>query len=375
MLVRTRNWLLSRRDGKGGFLRNPRALDSFGGAPEDTTDVYITWALSQSDVTGMDAEVDKAARVGLQGNDMYVAALAANILLNRGDASRAQPILEKLAAAFGAAGGHAPDSSSPSITGSTGSNLIMETTSLAILAFVRSPSRYAPQLDAAFDWLMSQCKNGRFGATQATILALKAIIAVDEARPQENMQPGQVTLSLAGSSTCVVLDTSKTTAMSISPDAAALGSSHDIILHMNGGFAVPYSITVSYLTDQPADSLGCLVSLSQQLSRGTVREGETVDLNVVLKNRSTEGVAMTVAIIGIPGGLEARADQLRELVKETKLDCYELRSREVILYWRGLAPGAEKPLSLSLLATVPGQYTGPASRAYLYYADDAKEVR
>jgi uncharacterized protein YfaS (alpha-2-macroglobulin family) len=117
------------------------------------------------------------------------------------------------------------------------------------------------------------------------------------------------------------------------------------------------------------------VSLSQQLSRGTVREGETVDLNVVLKNRSTEGVAMTVAIIGIPGGLEARADQLRELVKETKLDCYELRSREVILYWRGLAPGAEKPLSLSLLATVPGQYTGPASRAYLYYADDAKEVR
>jgi hypothetical protein len=65
---------------------------------------------------------------------------------------------------------------------------------------------------------------------------------------------------------------------------------------------------------------------------------------------------MTVAIIGIPGGLEPRSDQLRELVKEAKLDCYELRGREVVLYWRGLAPGAEKPLSLSLLAAVPGQY-------------------
>ena len=35
MLQRTREWLLSRRDEKGGFLRNPRALDSFGRAPEE----------------------------------------------------------------------------------------------------------------------------------------------------------------------------------------------------------------------------------------------------------------------------------------------------------------------------------------------------
>ena len=371
MLVRTRDWLMSRRDGKGGFLRNPRALDSFGGAPADTTDVYITWALSQSDVTGIDAEVDKAAQVGLMGDDMYVAALAANTLLNRGDVSRAMPILDKLAAAF-AAGGHAPDSRVPSITGSTGSNLAMETTSLAILAFIRAP-RFAPQLQAAFEWLMSQCKNGRFGATQATILALKAIIAVDEARPQGDVQPGEVTLSCGGASASVELDSSKTTALDIS-SGVGHDSAHDIVLHMSGGFAVPYSISVNYVTDQPVDSSGCLVSLSQQLNKSSVLEGETVDLNVLVKNRSTDGVAMAVAIIGIPGGLEARADQLRELVKEAKVDCYELRPREVILYWRGLAPGAEKPLSLSLLAAVPGRYTGPASRVYLYYADDAKEV-
>src|SRR5204863_2363961 len=35
MVARTRAWLLSRRDGKGGFQRNSRALDSFGGAPDD----------------------------------------------------------------------------------------------------------------------------------------------------------------------------------------------------------------------------------------------------------------------------------------------------------------------------------------------------
>lgn len=35
MIERTKKWLLERKDKvKGGFQRNPRALDSFGGAPE-----------------------------------------------------------------------------------------------------------------------------------------------------------------------------------------------------------------------------------------------------------------------------------------------------------------------------------------------------
>ena len=48
MLQRTRAWLLARRDGNGGFSRNAKALDSFGRAPEDTTNAYITWALVES---------------------------------------------------------------------------------------------------------------------------------------------------------------------------------------------------------------------------------------------------------------------------------------------------------------------------------------
>src|SRR5213593_1262653 len=46
MLDRTRAWLLSRRDGKGGFNLNAKALDSFGRAPVDTTNAYIVWALT-----------------------------------------------------------------------------------------------------------------------------------------------------------------------------------------------------------------------------------------------------------------------------------------------------------------------------------------
>jgi hypothetical protein len=44
----------------------------------------------------------------------------------------------------------------------------------------------------------------------------------------------------------------------------------------------------------------------------------------------------------------------------------------VVLYWRALKPEERVELSISLIAAVPGTYTGPASRAYLYYTDEHK---
>ncbi len=46
--------------------------------------------------------------------------------------------------------------------------------------------------------------------------------------------------------------------------------------------------------------------------------------------------------------------------------------RDVVLYWRSMAAGAKVDVPLSLIAAVPGTYTGPASRAYLYYTDEHK---
>ena len=48
LIKRTQAFLLSRSDGSGGFKRNPRALDTFGGAPKHTTDAYIVWASSRA---------------------------------------------------------------------------------------------------------------------------------------------------------------------------------------------------------------------------------------------------------------------------------------------------------------------------------------
>ena len=42
-------------------------------------------------------------------------------------------------------------------------------------------------------------------------------------------------------------------------------------------------------------------------------------------------------------------------------------------YWRSLAPKRKVELKLDLVAEIPGRYTGPASRAYLYYTAEQKQ--
>jgi hypothetical protein len=51
---------------------------------------------------------------------------------------------------------------------------------------------------------------------------------------------------------------------------------------------------------------------------------------------------------------------------------WEIRGRELILYWRQLAPQQKIAINLDLICRVPGAYRGPASRAYLYYGADDK---
>ena len=50
----------------------------------------------------------------------------------------------------------------------------------------------------------------------------------------------------------------------------------------------------------------------------------------------------------------------------------EVRGRELVLYWRDLAPEQKIEVSVDLVCRIPGEYSGPASRAYLYYNADRK---
>lgn len=384
LLERTRNYLMSRRDGRGGFQRSKAALDSFGRASEQVTNAYIVWAMTESgsgdDLT---AELDRLQTESATSGDPYFLALVANALWNRGRHEPARAILGRLVTL------QRDDGSLPggekSITGSQGQPLVIETTALALLGWLKAnqPAEFGAAVRKGVKWVGRQRQgSGSFGPTQSTILALKALIAYAQAYKQP---PEAGTLTLARGDEVIATidytaDRQDAIVLEIADPAKFLqGGDNPLELRTSGKNLYPYTVAWSYHTLQPPSAADCAVRLSADLAKAELAEGESTRINVRLENVSKKGQGMTVAIIGLPAGLALPDDfrQLRDFARLVdgrpgKIAHWEIRGRELVLYWRDLAPDARIELSVDVIARIPGKYRGPASRAYLYYNPEAK---
>jgi len=247
------------------------------------------------------------------------------------------------------------------------------------------PGDFNAPVQKAVKWLGQQRGGyGGFGSTQSTILALKALIAFTRAN-KKSPEAGELKLFVADQ-----LVAQKAFPAGVQ-DALVLGvpevekhlkpGKNAIRVEITGKNVFPYTLTSIYRTLKPASADKLPVRLSTQLDRTAASEGESVHLTVRVENTEDKGQGMAVAIIGLPAGLTPPEDMkqlkdyalLRNNGKEKGLiGAWELRGRELVLYWRDLAPDAKIELNLDLRGHVPGEYRGPASRAYLYYNADTK---
>jgi hypothetical protein len=385
MLERTRQYLLSQRDGKGGFKRNPRAIDTFGRAPEDITNAYIVWALTEGgkddDVTVELSALNKQAQTS---KDPYFLSLVANSLLNRDQTGDAVQLLKKVANAQ-KDDGHL-DAERTSITGSGGRDLQIETTALGVLGWLKAnrPGDFNVPVQKAVKWIGQQRGGyGGFGSTQSTILALKALIAYARAN-KKTPSPGELKLYVGNrevSKLAFPAGVSEALTLTV-PDAEEVlkPGANKVRIDVTGKNAFPYTLTWTYSTLQPVSAENCPVRLTTKLARTEVTEGDGVRLTVQVENKSGKGQSMAVAIVGLPGGLTVPEDlkQLKEYTQKPAdgdrplVSAFEIRGRELILYWRDLAPDQKIEVPVDLICRVPGEYNGPASRAYLYYNSDLK---
>ena len=376
MVERTADWLMSRRDGKGGFGRSATALDSFGRASEATTNAYIMWALAEAGRTrGLDKELAAQRDLGTASQDPYLVALATNTaLLAAPRAPETAAMVKRLVAMQGKDGSF--QGAKESITMSGGESLAIETTALAALALIKaSPNHeYTTQVRASTDWL--NAKRGGYGQwsnTQATILGLKALTAYAE-HARVMSADGSATVLVNGQEAgTIAFDKGRREALVWEDVAASLRpGANTIEVRLAGGASLPYSIAIEYRSARPQSSPNAKVAVATQLLASKVAMGEGVTLRAKVENRTAAGVPMTLARVGIPGGLVFQTWQLKELRDKGLIDFYETRPREVILYWRALPPSAKKEVDLNLLAQVPGTYEAPASSAYLYYTAEDK---
>lgn len=375
MIDRTVEWLLSRRDGNGGFQRNPRALHYFGLSDDATTSIYIAYALSEAGFTELEKEVEFAYETAKESKRPYQVALAANLLLNLGDKTRGRELLTMLVNSQAEAGMWELGQSEKSAPGSTGEALNIECASLAMLGMFKVETYDRMVVEKAATWLRSKRNSyGSFGNTHSTVLALQALIEFAKASKTPG-ESGDVEIyvdnELVASHHFEAED--KDPILLEGLESSLANGDHEIQVKYKGvSEPMPYTLSLSYSTDLPTNSEACVVSITPEFRQTSVKLGETLRLDLELKNLTDEGQPTVMAIVGIPAGLSAQPWQLKEMVERKQVDFYEIVGQNLYLYYRQMAPSEEKNLAFDLKAEVPGLYMAQASRAYLYYTDEHK---
>ena len=374
MMERTADWLMSRRDGRGGFDRDAKALDSFGRASAEVTDAYIVWSLAEAGFTaGLDKELARQQGVAQTTRDPYMLALAAGTLTRTdGKEKEARAAAKRLVSMQAKDGSWA--GADHSITRSGGEALTIETTALAVMALLQVEGHDAA-VRSGVDWLNDNRGGfGQWGSTQATVLSLRAMTAYASAS-RATRGPGEVELRVNGvSAGRFAYEAGHRDAIAFEDLGSFFTSGANTIeLVLDGDDPLPYSIAVEYRSTLPASSPETAVDLETRLAAQTVAMGDNVRLTATVRNRTNEGQPMTLARVGLPGGLQAQTWQLEDLRDRGIVDFYETGPREVVLYFRDLEPEELRTVPIDLVAAVPGTYTGPASSTYLYYTNEYKD--
>jgi len=389
LLQRTKQWLLGRRSNDGtAFLRDSRLLDSFGAAPDSITNAYIVWSLTFAGIReGLEGQIAALNKQSETSEDAYFLGLVAGINANIGEHTRAKALGHKLMKHQFEDG--RVSNAETSITRSGGDPLLIETTSISVLSWLPY-EEFSGAIERAMGWLATRCKDGKFGSTQGTVLALKAIIAYD-LQKQRQMRPFTVALEIDDRQVEeIVFDPQVNPSQATGPLAFSEAIARELTSGKGGRHAMklslrcrddttecpvrlPFSFHVRYFTDVPPSDPDPELSLAVSASAATVREGATVQIRVVLANNRQTAQGMSIAIVGMPGGLEVRHDKLKELVSAGHVDFFEtLSNGDVVLYWRSLAPRGKVDIQFDAQAAVPGTYVGSASRGYPYYFDSSK---
>jgi hypothetical protein len=385
LIERTRRFLVERQnsdgswDMEGGGYRDGAINRQEGNTLNITA--YVAWALATS------GEADEAVAQGRGWlgrqldavDDPYSLALMLQVFAGEGDAGRRRRILEKLAVARSVdeEGGVHWDGEEASAFGSQGDVAAIETTALIAAALVQTGLE--PELArGALDWLVRQKDAlGNWRSTQATILALKALLLASAAGPRDVAATVEVivngtplrTIEVTPETADILHLVDGTGALAAGENKVTVASSSG---ERNGLMAQITSRAFVPWPAEPPDDGTEPLDLRVEYDRTELATGELLRATVTLRYRSAVPVENAIVDLGVPPGFEVAAEDLDRAVAAGTIARWELTGRQLILYVAKLDPGPPLIVDYGLRAQYPLRARSPASSAWLYYQPEVR---
>ncbi len=378
VISRTQQWLANCQEADGSY--RPSAGGIREGAIDKFTDdvlrttAYLTWALAHSSYQGPEIASGVlyiSSRLD-EMEDTFTLALAANALVNAApEAAATERILDRLIAkrteendvVFWRC-----DSETP--THGRGESTTIEVTGLAVQALVTANRE--PGIVGKAVTFLAGCKDafGSWYTTQATIQALRGMLAAERAMP--SMSVGDVSITLNGEKieTLTVDEDSADLLRLVDLSHATLAGVNQVELDFAGEGALMYQVAGRYYVPQ-AGQLPITqeepLAIDLEYDRTQLATDDILNVKATVSWHALGRAKMIIVDLGLPPGFVLLTESLDALVSEGKIQKYDTTGRQIIVYLEELSRGAPVTISYELLAKYPLQAKTARSSVYEYY--------
>ena len=373
VITRSQQYLVGTQEPDGSWDAGD-ALHGYNASLSEGTmrsTAFVVWGLAYSGYSGavLDAGVAYLQTNLAQAEDVYTKALVANAIAayDPTDLVLAQLIAEILEAQIVEGNLVHWTASMPSLTGSSGSKLTVETTALVAYALIVAGG-YASTVESAIAHLVQARSSGcGWGSTQATIMVLRALVLA----ATQGMGGGQGTLSvtvgdtLAGSIT-VTEDNADILQYLDLQDFVGVGT-NDVVLTFDGDQGACYELIANHHIPWPETAPSDVLELEVELPAPTITTGETMTVTAIVSNVSDDKQNMVMMKLGLPPGFNVLPSALEAAKEAGAISQYETNPGELVVYVASLEADETLELSYGIKPSYPVKAQLPASRAYLYY--------
>jgi hypothetical protein len=260
----------------------------------------------------------------------------------------------------------------------TGESASVETTGLAVQALLKWGQASGTARKAMTYIAAKKDAAGTWGTTQATIMALRALLLATEKGTAdvrgtlEALLNGKVmeTLTLTQENNDLLHQFVFKSAEAKNPSS---GGANTVEIRMKGKGGLAYQIVGSYFLPWDEKPENEALSISVAYDRARLAQDDIATATATVKNNLPKTANMVMVDLGIPPGFDLLSEDLQTYVEKTashksaRLEKFSLTATQAILYFNAIAPAEAVTLHFRLRAKYPIRARTFQSRVYEYY--------
>ncbi len=387
VISRTQQWLASQQQPDGSWKPDSNFINE-GATNRYNTDLlritsYIAWALENTGYQG--PEVERARQFiyrNMNGKpDAYTLAVLANFAADyQRDRAFTHQAIQQLLDARTEKDDQAWWTAEETGVYGRGASAAVETTGLAVQALLKSGEAPAIARKALSYIAARKDASGTWGTTQATIMALRALLLSTEKGSSDVRGTVEVTLNGKTAAKLTLTPENNDLFHQFVLKSVDFNGSNNVALHFDGEGTLAYQVAGQYFVPWTVKATGEPLSIDVSYDRTRLAQGDIASAVATVKSHLSKTANMVMVDLGIPPGFDLLSEDLEDYRsksagrKSGRLEKFNLTATQAILYFDSIAAGDTVTLRYRLRAKYPIRARTFQSRVYEYYDPEVRSV-